>query len=178
MTEVNATQLAFHLGRTTIGTIADYVAKGWIKKLPNGKFDLDECRDRAFANLRAERRGVGPSKGSASLAEAKANLVGQQFEAAAIKNAVARGDYVALEEMIRLVIAMIMVCRERLLAIPGKISDACAMRTREEIDAIMMQELSEALDELSTTPLDVRRGIRRDDEGDVELESAAAPKPD
>jgi hypothetical protein len=53
---VTGTALAVHLNCTR-ETISDYVAKGVIVKLASGKYDQDDCRNRAFDHLRDKAAG-------------------------------------------------------------------------------------------------------------------------
>jgi hypothetical protein len=77
----------------------------------------------------------------------------------ALKNAVARGEFVPAVEVLRSAEIVIATFSERVLAIPGKLAESCEMRSRGEVEEIVRDELYEALDELSKPILPVNGGI-------------------
>ncbi len=137
---------------------------GAITRQAPGKYDLDVVRRETFAHLRAERGGHD----TAALSTERAALAREQTVTAQIKNAAARGDLVSLALIQKMVIAMFAVLRERLLTIPGKLSDSLAMRLREEIEPILRDEINEALDELHDPT-----ALGRDSGGNIIAASAA-----
>jgi phage terminase Nu1 subunit (DNA packaging protein) len=92
------------------------------------------------------RHGKGDE---ARLAAERARLAREQTEAVALKNAVARGEVIAVAAVKRSAGIIISAFRERCLSIPGKIAASCEMRSRGEIEEIVRAEVYEALDELS-----------------------------
>lgn len=110
----------------------------------SGKYDLDLVRKEAFAHLRSEKGGHG----GAALSSERALLAKEQRESISLKNAISRGDFVSLTIIKTSLMACFAVIRERLLTIPGKLADALAMRTRDEIEVILREEIIEALNEL------------------------------
>lgn len=145
--EATGTALAAHLFCTR-ETLSDYVARGVVEKLPNGKYDLNACRERVMRHLRDRAAGRAGDNGD-NLASARADLAREQRDAVAIKNAIARGDFVPLGAMAKKIESRNSVVRERLLVIPGKMADALAMREREEIAAALTDEIEEVLNELA-----------------------------
>lgn len=127
----------------------------------------------------AKPKGGNTTKSQeAGLTEARAELTRQQTAAVALKNAVARGEYVSLSAVRREVETMLTTFRERVLSIPGKIAASCEMRSRGEVEETIRDELYEALDELSQ-PI-VASGGSADDPDDAEFsadggEAAAEP---
>lgn len=59
-----------------------------------------------------------------------------------------QGLLVSVEDVAKQVEAEYGLVRERLLVIPGKVADALVGKSREDIEAIIMAEVNEALDEL------------------------------
>lgn len=147
MAEITAAALAVHMD-CGVKVIYEYEAKGWITKLPNGKYDRRLSRHSILANLRSERRGMGMSASGNTLADAKAKLVIEQVEAAAFKNAVLRGDYVLATAVVKVLSTTFIVMNEKLVIFCGKIADACAMRPREEVYAIARDAMAEVIDEI------------------------------
>src|SRR5258706_467774 len=147
---------------TAIVCVKELVDIGAITRQAPGKYDLDVVRRETFAHLRAERGGHG----TAALSTERAALAKEQTAAVSLKNAAARGDLISLVVIQKIVIAMFVVLRERLLTIPGKISDGLAMRLREEIEPILRDEINEALDELHD-PTAFRGGKGSDRSPDV-----------
>lgn len=99
--------------------------------------------------LEAPRSSGGSKSQEAGLTEARAELTREQTAAVALKNAIARGEYVRLAIIQKQAEMIFTTFRERCLAIPGKIAASCEMRSRGEVEEIIRSELYEALDELS-----------------------------
>ena len=127
----------------------EFVAKGVITRAERGAYDLGVVREEYIKHIR-KKASNRPGDG-AGLTEARAELAREQSAALALKNAVARGEYVPLEMIMRGVDMIHATFRERCLAIPGKIATGCEMRTRGEVEDLIRAEIYEALDELSRT---------------------------
>jgi phage terminase Nu1 subunit (DNA packaging protein) len=170
---VTGTALAAHLNCTR-ETISDYVAKGVIVKLASGKYDQDDCRNRAFDHLRDKSAGR-----SSELTNERALMAKEQREAFMLKNQISRGDFVSLDQIKTVLIVMFAVIRERLLTIPGKMADACEMRLRAEIEALLREEIIETLHELHdpdfVTGEDHRSDVSRGDTRRPETSSRFKP---
>jgi phage terminase Nu1 subunit (DNA packaging protein) len=111
-------------------------------------YGLDEVRLAYIQHLRKVAAGRGGDS-DIDLSSERALLARQQTESVALRNAIARGEYASIEEIALQVETEYSIVRERLLTIPGKLSDGLAMRSREEIEAGLLEELSEALNELN-----------------------------
>jgi phage terminase Nu1 subunit (DNA packaging protein) len=144
---VSGTALAVHLGCTR-ETVNDYVARKIIKRAVNGKYDQDKCRLQVFAYLR-DKAGGRTGEGEKNLSEARAELAREQTASVALKNQVARGEYVPMALVMRGVTHIFQTFRERCLSIPGKIASACEMRSRGEVEEIVRGEIYEVLEVLS-----------------------------
>jgi phage terminase Nu1 subunit (DNA packaging protein) len=137
---------AAHLDLST-RAFGDLCEAGVIERqAPNVGYVLDEVRVRYIKNLRTRASGQGD--GSASLAKERAALAKEQRETAALKNAQTRGDLVEVKVVREVVEHDYGVVRERVLSTPGKVSNECEGKTREEIEEIIRAELTEALEDL------------------------------
>lgn len=103
---------------------------------------------RALEAHRARANGSDGGSSEAGLALERARLAREQTAAVSFKNAVAQGEYVRVALVQAQLTAVFATFRERCLSIPGKVADACAMRSRPEIEEIIRAEICEALDEL------------------------------
>ncbi|WP_131860284.1 hypothetical protein [Bosea sp. BK604] len=89
-----------------------------------------------------------------------------------------QGRLVDIETVARQVEQEYAVVRERLLAIPGKLAAKLVDRTRSEIEAALLEEITEALDELHDP--DREGGVQsfaQAEEGPGRAEAAAAAQP-
>lgn len=120
---------------------------GVIERKSAGAYDLDEVRVTYIRHVRKVAAGRGAEKG-ADLAAERAKLAREQTEAAALKNAVSRGEYASIEEIGRQVEAEYGVVRQRLLAIPGKAADSLVGLDRASVESALHKEIEEALTEL------------------------------
>jgi phage terminase Nu1 subunit (DNA packaging protein) len=139
----------------------DLVAQGVITKAERGSYNLDKVREEYIRNVRKSASGHG--KDTDGLSKARAELAREQATAVALKNAIARGEYIPTAIVERGMEMVIASFSERTLAIPGKIAASCAMRETAEIEEILRDECHEALDELSRPILPV--GATVTDEG-------------
>ncbi len=119
-----------------------------IERCQPGEYNLDHVRVTYIRHIRKIGAGRGAEKGI-DLASERARLAREQTEAAAFKNAIARGEYVAIEEAGRQMEADYGLVRQRILAMPGKLADALEGMSREEREAAILAEVNEALNELS-----------------------------
>lgn len=120
------------------------------RKSPQEGYDLDEVRGKFIAHQRAVAAGHGvEGSGAAALSSERAALAREKREAMQLKNAISRGDYVALAEVKRQWMPRLEIMRERLLSIPGKCSDELANREKEFVEVTLEDEISEALNELA-----------------------------
>lgn len=122
---------------------------GVIARQPAAEYDLDIVRVTYIRHLRKIAAGRGGVSGELELSTERAKLAREQFEAAALKNAIARGEFCAVDEVIRLVTDCFITLRQRILIIGGKLSDGLVGLPRDLIRAKIDQEISEVLTELS-----------------------------
>jgi phage terminase Nu1 subunit (DNA packaging protein) len=120
---------------------------GVISREGAGKYDLARTRTQYIRHLRKLASSHGAGK--PDLANERALLAREQRETAALRNAISRGEYVRVREVAEIVSAEYAVVRERIMGLPGKIADACAMQPREVVESLMFDEISETLNELS-----------------------------
>jgi phage terminase Nu1 subunit (DNA packaging protein) len=129
------------------------------------------------------RHGNGDS---ARLAAARTELAREQAETARLKNEATRGRLVPKDMVIRAGSIVFAAFRERCLAIPGKVAAPCEMRLRGEVEAIVRDEVYEALEVLSQPiiPLDgspwlgERDAVPGDSEQEIDDESEASDEAD
>jgi phage terminase Nu1 subunit (DNA packaging protein) len=141
-------------------------------------YNLDDVRLVYIRHLRAIAAGQGAGAG-VTLAGERALLAREQREAATLKNQISRGDFVSLQLIKRHLMERFAVIRERLLTVPGKCADACSMRTRDEIEAILLEEIIEALSELHDPADYGRHGDSRHGAGSTDgAQTAAEPESD
>jgi len=67
-----------------------------------------------------------------------------------------QGRLVSVDVVGKMVEAEYGLVRDRLVVIPGKVADKCAGKAREEIEAIIMAEINEALNELHAPAVESR----------------------
>jgi phage terminase Nu1 subunit (DNA packaging protein) len=129
-----AAEVAAHLDLNTRNFL-DLVDRGIIPRAAKASYSLDDCRKLYIRHLRSVASGHGDMAAGASLSSERALLAKEQRAGITLKNAISRGDFVSLELVTKMVMAMFAVSRERLLTIPGKLADtsqcACAARSRQ-----------------------------------------------
>jgi phage terminase Nu1 subunit (DNA packaging protein) len=106
-----------------------------------------------YENKPDGRRGNGDE---ARLAVERARLAREQADAVALKNAITRRENVPVALVKKSLEIILVVFRERVLSMPGKIAASCEMRSRGEVEEIVRDECYECLEELSRPilPLD------------------------
>ena len=119
-----------------------------ITRQPLAAYSLDAVREQYILHIRKIASGRGGEKGS-DLASERARLAREQTETAARRNAIARGEFVSIEEVGRQIEAEYGVVRQRLLAIPGTIADDLVGLERHDVEVKLQQVIAEALKELS-----------------------------
>jgi phage terminase Nu1 subunit (DNA packaging protein) len=170
-------QAANHIG-VTQRWFFELLDKGIIKRHGREGYSLSEVRGEYMRHLRDVAAGHGD--GRIDLPVERALLARQQTESMALRNAIARSEYVSVVEVRRQLETCFGVIRERLLSIPGKISNALANRSREEIEPILAGEVNEALDELYEPSEVARRAAGFSSEHfdrDESIQAAAQPQP-
>jgi phage terminase Nu1 subunit (DNA packaging protein) len=161
----------------------ELIEDGALERRPPGEYDLNDVRTIYIRHLRKIAAGRG-TKTDADLSTERALLAREQRESAVLRNAQARGELVSIDEVGLQLEAEYGVVRQRLLAIPGKLADALEGLSREEREAILMAEITEALNELhAAADLDSAivgsdRAIEATAAGSASPEAAAAAQPD
>jgi phage terminase Nu1 subunit (DNA packaging protein) len=122
MPYVTQTALAVYIDMTR-ETISDHVARGTIKKRADGKYDLQEC---IRGIIRWQSAKLSGRIGNEELAAQRVNVAREQAESISLKNAIARGDYVWMATVERVLGEMFAVLREIALCTPGKVADTAA----------------------------------------------------
>jgi len=120
---------------------------GVITRRPAGEYLLDDVRKEYIAHIRKVAAGRG-ADANIDLATERANLARQQTEAAALKNAVARGELVSIEEVGRQLEAEYGVVRQRLLGIPGLLAAALVGLDAASIEKRLQEAIADVLTEL------------------------------
>ena len=119
---------------------------GIVTRQPPDKYNLDTVRREVFAHLRAQAAGRGAGE---TLAAERAALARAQRELTQMKVDQFRGQLVDIEVVGAALEDRYAVCKERLLAIPGKCADELSHRERVDVVDILRREIYEALNELS-----------------------------
>lgn len=151
-------------------TVRELQAKGVLPASEGrGSLDLDACRIAYVRHLReqaAGRKGEG-GKGL-DLAEERARLASEQADAVEMKNALARGELVAVSAVTSAVIGAVEMAKARLLRVPATVAkDDLALRERLD------RALREAMEDLSATRVLEAPG-EEEDGGEVPPDDPAA----
>jgi phage terminase Nu1 subunit (DNA packaging protein) len=120
---------------------------GAIKRATSGAYDLASVRVQYLRHLRriATGRGAGSDF---DLAEERAKLTREQTESAALKNMIARGEYVLATEAERQVAGCLEAVRRRGLAIATNLAPLLEGLDRNQCENLISVEISAALDDL------------------------------
>jgi hypothetical protein len=140
----------------------DLVGAGTITRMPAGRYVLDKVRQEYCLNAQKIMAGRA-ADGGASLSAQRARLAMAQAEGAELKNAVSRGDFIALREVETALGALFGTIRENVLGLPGKLADALAPRTAKDrvaIHEIMRRECRELLTGLSSPDMLAQAGAQ------------------
>jgi len=130
-------------------TFNEKVAAGVTKRARPNEWNLDVVRRDFFAHFRAGASGRARAAGALDLAAERARLARAQTENMQRKNDIANGAYVAVADVGAIIAKDYGVIRERLLTMPGAVSDALAHRSRDEIEETLRDEIYSVLGELS-----------------------------
>lgn len=132
--------------------------RGVVAKKPRGQYDVQEVARALIKDGQAAKGGHGDYASKIALSEARAALAREQAIAVRMKNAVMRREYAPLSVVQRQAEIIFAAFRERILSIPGKLAAVCEMRSRAEVEMVLRDECSEALEELSRPILPVDGG--------------------
>jgi hypothetical protein len=150
-------------------SVSKWVKRGVVTLTNDGLVDVHKSDKRLAARPQRYRGGAAKDKSRPAVkgngaaepkpAALQAAIVRKELalaEKRELELAVMKREYVSVEEVCRQVEQCYAVVRERLLSIPGKIADACAMQPREEVRRQLDDEIRSALAELSE-PAEVAR---------------------
>ena len=118
---------------------------GAIERQASG-YLLDDVRKQYIFHMRKMAAGRGAESGL-DLASERARLAREQTQAAALKNAATRGEYISIEEVGRQLEEEYGVIRQRLLTIPS-IAESLVGLDRAAIEAALRSAVTDALNEL------------------------------
>jgi phage terminase Nu1 subunit (DNA packaging protein) len=140
----------------------DLVSAGTITRMSAGRYVLDKVREQYCLNAQRIMAGRA-ADGGASLSAQRARLAMAQAEAAELKNAVSRGDFVALREVETALGGLFGTIRENVLAMPGTLADKLTPHTpldRVAIHEVMRRECRELLTGLSSPDMLAQAGAQ------------------
>lgn len=129
-------------------TIRDLADTGHVVKLGKATYDRDASIRAYCAHLRETAAGRGGAVGVATLTAERARLAREQADAAALKNAAARGDAIPASEVKAKWVAILTAIRSRMLAVPSRVRMRAPHLTRDEVE-IIDAELRDALEEVA-----------------------------
>ena len=158
-----AVEVATHLDLTD-RSVRELQKRGVLPEAARGALDLDACRIAYLRHLReraAGRTGSGNDEKHSLVAE-RARLAAEQADAAAMKNAMSRGEMVPVSAVTRSVIGVIELTRSRLVKVPAIVAKSDA-KLRERIATA----LTDAMEDLSATRVQVVAGEGEDGEEEV-----------
>lgn len=140
-------EIAAKLG-INVGTFKDFIARGVIEERPRGEYTLEECAKQYLSHLREIAAGRMTSDGL-SLQDERARLAKGQADAKEMENAIARGELVHIDQIVKDFEAQLTKARTKLLSVPTKVAaEAHAAATVKEVQQIVETSIVEALSEL------------------------------
>jgi phage terminase Nu1 subunit (DNA packaging protein) len=135
----------------------DLVDEGVFSRSADGRYALDDVRVHYIRHL---RKGVA-GHGGADLAVSRAALAREQTASVSFRNAVMRGEFVSVQDVIEQVESNYAVVRQALLTLPGKLADTLANQDRAIVRAALEAEIIETLTELSQPSVIAERASGR-----------------
>ena len=147
------TEVAEHLDLST--TRIHGLVKAGI--LPNGgraAYDLDACRVAYIRYIREIAAGRGSKDGSVDLVAERARLTRAQAECAERRNAVQAGEFLARNEVHRLVTSAFARVRAKMLSLPSKLAPLVSGTTSAKAQGALKSEIYAALNELGSTRIE------------------------
>ena len=116
-------------------------------RLGHDAYDLVESTRRYIASLRSVASGRGSEEQASNLTTERARLARKQADAQALKNAVARGEYVPAGDVERAWGDILRGIRSRILAVPSRLRQTVPHLTTSDV-TLIDRELRDALQEL------------------------------
>lgn len=127
-------------------TIRDLAKDGFVVKVGRSAYDRDASIRKYITHLREVAAGRGGEAGVVTLTAERARLAREQADAAAIKNASARGELVPAAQVAATWRGILTGVRARFLAVPSRVRTALPHLSRTEVDVIE-REVRDALTE-------------------------------
>jgi len=130
----------------------DLIGVGTITRMAAGRYSLDKVREEYCKNAQKVMQGRAADSG-ATLSAQRARLATAQAEGAELRNAVSRGDFIALKLVETSLAALFSTIRENVLTLPGKAADALTPHTPQDrlaIYGILRSECRDLLTGLSS----------------------------
>ncbi len=166
-------------------TISALTKKGVVVRVGYGTYALRASTRGYIAHLReqaAGRAAADDDNGPPDLARERALLARAQREGQVMRNAVLRGELLPVDDVEAVVGAVLDATRAKVQALPTKLAPRCVgLKHLTEARDVLAAGVTEAYDELSTTPVVVasavdraRRRIGRGAAGDT-LDEAPTP---
>ena len=161
-----AREVAEHLDLSD-RSVRDLQKRGIVPQAAPGELSLDACRVAYIRHMREQAAGRAGAEGKDEknqLASQKARLAAEQADAAAMKNAIARGEMVPISAVTRAVLTVIEVSKARLAKVPAIAAKGdAALRER------IATALQDAMEDLSTTRVEavMGEGAEGDEEPDA-----------
>ena|ERR1700676_1265905 len=122
---------------------------GVLEHAASGKHDLDKQTIRYIRHLRDIKRGV-EGGGSSKLSDARARVATAHATKAEFEMEAEQGKWCSIEDVVAYVTAEILVIRENLLSVPGKLADPLGAADRIEAYEVLRTEIYDCLGRLAS----------------------------
>ncbi|MCD1642468.1 hypothetical protein [Aurantimonas coralicida] len=167
--QVNADTLAAWLG-VSKRSIAEFAARGTVKRTARGRYALRESVQLHTAHLREVAAARGGEAAILDLTQERARLAREQADGHSLKNQIARGEYVDADEVARAWADVLRGVRAAMLAVPSRVRGRNPALTAADVQTID-REIRDALEALADEHTD------DDGAGDESPAAAATPPP-
>jgi hypothetical protein len=114
-----------------------------------GDYNLDEVRKEWITHLQNKLKAA-EGGGKSDLSSARARVAVAHAEKSEFENEQAQGKWVKVDEVASYYSAEVLLVREHLLTMPGKVADPLHMIDRIEAYAVVKDEVYESLDKLAS----------------------------
>jgi phage terminase Nu1 subunit (DNA packaging protein) len=156
--------------------------EGVIPKVAHGRYNLPMAV-RAYIKYLRERAVQGDPKGADEVGASRAALLKARARMATLEADQAEGSLLKRADVERVWVAIIAAMRSRILAIPSSVAQSIVfLNTPAQVADLLTNAVSEALDEIATTPVyteldQVRASLadRSHQDGAEDREGAADP---
>jgi hypothetical protein len=131
------------------------IDEGVFKRAPSGRHDLDDCRVRYIRHLRDAAKGRSDS--SSGLTDARTRVANARAEIVEQEVAVAKGEWVLLDDVGEFYMGQLMVAREILLTMIGQIGNALGLEAEDIAERATYDAMNEMADPYSDKQREVHR---------------------